>query len=303
MQIYKGNLEIKEGDITDYSELEEITGNLSIYSSADLKALKTVGGDLSINSSADLKALKTVGGNLSINSSADLKALKTVGGNLYIYSSADLKAPALKTVGGNLSINSSADLKALKTVGGNLSINSSADLKALKTVGGYLYIYSSISKKEAKHIYSCFDHTKNKLIVSNLAPEFLIEKADQFFIQNQYFIREWFDKIRKDQLTPEEIFSIDNSEHRRIAYEMMDKTKMKSLKDFATIDEIKDDGYGYPMRLVSFKTAMGELTYLNCFCPTTGREYYLQSDKATSCLQAKNASFGLPADTKWSAEY
>src|SRR3990167_8055819 len=260
MKIIKGNLEIKQGDTTDYSDLEEITGDLYIYSSADLKApnLKSVGGYLSIYSSADLKApnLKSVGGDLSINSSADLKALKSVGGDLYIYSSADLKA--LKPVGGYLSIYSSADLKApnLKSVGGYLYINSSADLKALKSVGGDLSIYSKISIDLAKNLWGANRKKNTKWTVCNLVPDWLINrvatKKDSVFKINDIELPfEWFEKIRKDKLSPGEVFAIDNVEHRRIAYEMMDKAKMKQLKDF-TVLETGVDEKGKKVEIVSF---------------------------------------------------
>ena len=55
--IHKGNLRINYGDNTDYSQLTEVTGNLSIYSHAKLKAnsLTSVGGNLSIYSDAKLE--------------------------------------------------------------------------------------------------------------------------------------------------------------------------------------------------------------------------------------------------------
>ena len=55
MRKHIGNLEIKEGDTRDFSKLEEVTGNLYIYSNASLNALQSVGGYLSINSNASLK--------------------------------------------------------------------------------------------------------------------------------------------------------------------------------------------------------------------------------------------------------
>ena len=55
-KIIEGNLEIKKGDKNDYSEVEKITGDLSIYSNAKLEALQSVGDDLSIYSNANLEA-------------------------------------------------------------------------------------------------------------------------------------------------------------------------------------------------------------------------------------------------------
>ncbi|MES2592362.1 MAG: hypothetical protein V4608_10785, partial [Bacteroidota bacterium] len=56
MKKYIGNLIIEEGDVRDFSKLEEVTGYLSIYSNASLNALTSVGGDLSIYSNASLNA-------------------------------------------------------------------------------------------------------------------------------------------------------------------------------------------------------------------------------------------------------
>lgn len=69
---------------------------------------------------------------------------------------------------------------------------------------------------------------------------------------------------------------------------------MKSLKDYKILDEVKDDGYGNPMRVVSFTVQnMDEpLKFFNCHCSTTGREYFLGTDK-DRCLLAKNALAGF----------
>jgi hypothetical protein len=115
-----------------------------------------------------------------------------------------------------------------------------------------------------------------------------------YFLHGVQFEKEWWEKIKDDTLTPEEVFAIDNLEHRRIAYEFMDKAKMKRLKDFAILDEVKDDGRGYPMKIISFKVKEVEepLKYYNCHCPTTGREYYIGTNEET-CLKAKARSFGF----------
>ena len=228
MKIIKGNLEIKQGDTTDYSDLEEITGDLFIYSSADLKAPN----------------------------------IKSVGGYLFIYSSADLKAPNLKSVGGDLFIN------------------------------------SKISIDLAKNLWGANRKKNTKWKVCNLVPDWLIKrvatKKDSVFkINNVELPFEWFEKIRKDKLSPGEVFAIDNVEHRRIAYEMMDKAKMKQLKDF-TVLETGVDEKGKKVEIVSFtvQNMKEPLIFYHCFCPSTGREYFLQTDQKTWKL-AKARQFGF----------
>ena len=105
-----GNLEITKSNAQNYKDLVEVTGDLSIYSKAELEALESVGGDLSIDSNAELKALKSVGGNLSIDSNAELEApkLESVGGNLSIDSNAieqfpnNVKIKCLRQICGNI---------------------------------------------------------------------------------------------------------------------------------------------------------------------------------------------------------
>jgi hypothetical protein len=106
--------------------------------------------------------------------------------------------------------------------------------------------------------------------------------------------RKWFLKIKNDKLTAQQVFSIDNIEHRRVAYEFMDKLKMKSLKDFTIIDSVENDGYNYPMKVISFKAknVTNPLVFFNCHCPSTGREYYLQIESKT-CIEAKEKLFGV----------
>jgi len=110
--IHKGDLIIKKGDNTDYSQLTTVGGNLFIYSNAKLDNLTTVGGGLYIYPNVKLEAdnLTTVGGYLYIYSNTKLDNLTEVGGDLFIYSNA--KLDNLTTVGGGLSIYSNAKLEA-----------------------------------------------------------------------------------------------------------------------------------------------------------------------------------------------
>ena len=72
--IHKGNLEITSQNSQNYKNLVEVTGDLYIYSNAELSAplLESVGGDLSINSNAiekfpnnvKIKCLREICGNI-----------------------------------------------------------------------------------------------------------------------------------------------------------------------------------------------------------------------------------------------
>ena len=115
-----------------------------------------------------------------------------------------------------------------------------------------------------------------------------------FTIENVRFDKPLFDSVRQDLLIAQEVFAITNMEQRRIAYQRMDKAKMKDLPNLKILDEVKNDGYGYSMRVISF-TVEGydkPFKFLNCFDPSTGREYFLETQEDT-CWIAKNKSFGI----------
>ena len=115
-----------------------------------------------------------------------------------------------------------------------------------------------------------------------------------------------FHKVRRDELTAQEVFAITNMEQRRIAYQKMAKIKMKELPDLKILHEVEDDGHGYPMKIISFtwEDYGKPFTYLNCFCPSEGREYYLECFGITDCWEAKAASFGFKEDEiEWEKEW
>ena len=123
-----------------------------------------------------------------------------------------------------------------------------------------------------------------------------IEYPDSWGLYMLHGIRlekEWWEKIVKDEMSPEEIFAIDNLEHRRIAYEYMDKSKMKQLKDYKILDE-QVDGKGKPMKIISFnvKGIDETLKYYQCIDASTDREYFIGTD-CDDCWTAKAKSFGL----------
>jgi hypothetical protein len=235
-----------------------------------------------------------------------LKDVEKITGYLSIYSNADLKAPLLKSVGRDLYINSNADLKAplLKSVGGDMSIYSNADLKALKSVGGHLAIYSN-ADLNFKHLIQTYGQ-KSKWYISDKSPHIILNadlKNVQYKINNVIFFKELFHKVRKDELTANEVFAIDNTEQRRVAYEKMDKVKMKALDNYKVLEEGKDR-MGNKHAVISFDINGFNKPFLfySCICPSTGREYFLQTDKET-CLAAKVASFGHDEEIEYIDEF
>ena len=182
----------------------------------------------------------------------------------------------MKTYKGNLIINENNqdDYKDLVEVTGYLHIYSQAKLDSLKTVGGYLYIYSQ----------------------TKFSPNVLKLKYERYYINDVNFDKELFLKVWNDKLSAQEVFSLTNIEQRRVAYELMDKAKMAELPDLRVLDEVKDDGYGYLMKVIEFSSDDYDepFRFLNCFCPSTGREYYLETKQKT-CKKAKAMSFGLPS--------
>ncbi len=118
------------------------------------------------------------------------------------------------------------------------------------------------------------------------------------------FDKKLWTKVASGKMTAKEVFAIENLEQRRVAYELMDKTKMKDLADYKVLDEVKDDGYGYPMNLISFtlKKFDTPFYYLNCFDPSTGREYFVETRKQ-KCWEAKMGSFGLKENERFTKEW
>ena len=124
-----------------------------------------------------------------------------------------------------------------------------------------------------------------------------------YYISGVSFNKDLWTKVVKDKLSAQEVFAIENTEQRRIAYEQMDKLKMKELKDYTVLDHRDKDEQGNKDEIVSF-TVPGfneSFLYYHCEDPSTGRRYFLQTNK-TKCIDAKAASFGLD-QIEWSAEW
>jgi hypothetical protein len=130
-----------------------------------------------------------------------------------------------------------------------------------------------------------------------------VRKKSKFTIDSVEFPFELFDAIRHGTLSASEVFAINNAEQRRVAYNRMDKSKMAALNP-AILNEVLDDGYEHPMKLVEVQTKAFStpFRYLNCFCPSSGREFWLET-RSKSCWAAKMGSFGLPETERFDREY
>ena len=164
----------------------------------------------------------------------------------------------------------------------------------LRSGAFYVFFFQKVAFVMARPLK--INQNERKQLHSTTEPAILWKDGTEIYSLNGVkFEKEWWEKIVNDTMTPDEIFAIDNVEHRRIAYEFMDKSKMKSLKDFKILDE-QIDSKGNSMKIISFTVQnMDEpLKFYNCICPSTGREYFLGTDEET-CIAAKNKSFGLEA--------
>lgn len=137
-----------------------------------------------------------------------------------------------------------------------------------------------------------------------------VEYADGYklhSINGVVFTEELWKKVTNPKVHPKDIFAIKNQEQRRVAYEIMDKTKMKKLKGYKVIDMVKDDGYGNPMKLFEFNVEgfTKPFKYVNWICPSTKREYFhdISGTSIVNCWYAKNNSFRLPEGIKFGKEF
>ena len=165
-------------------------------------------------------------------------------------------------------------------------------------VGGSLYCSHNqlTSLPEKLNVSGSLDCSHNQL---TSVPNYIKNIKYCYIFQNlNWNDPVWINKILKDELTPDEVFAIDNIEHRRIAYQYMDKTKMKQLKDYKVLDE-NTDMNGNKERIVSFtvQNMKESLKFLNVICPT-GREYFLGTDK-DKCSEAQKALLGLDSDVEF----
>ena len=180
--------------------------------------------------------------------------------------------------------------------------NAKASFPKLESVSGYVYVGEN--EKLERQLWKIA--SKNNWYVSDKSSEWLLGQKGNFIfrINEITFPEELFHKVRKGELSAADIFAIENTEQRRVAYERMDKMKMKELPDLKTEDEVKDDGYGYPMKIISFKSDKFDTPFyfLNCFDASTGREYFVET-REKKCWAAKMDSFGLKKGERFDEEW
>ena len=194
----------------------------------------------------------------------------------------------------------------LREVGGYLSIESNCEFKAplLRSVGGDLYINSELDDEFVRRLWK-HNRTK-KWILSDQTNDWLLNRKGKinYKIEGIKFDRDLFFQVRNDKLTAEQVFQIKNIEQRRVAYERMDKTKIQTLPNLKILDETIDQ-QGKPMQLIEFmiKGYNKPFRFLHCIDASTNREYYLERTNDTNCWAAKNQSFGLKQNHRYTKEW
>ena len=233
-----------------------------------------------------------------------LKKIKVITGYVRAYQGATITAPNLTEVTGYVRAYQGATITAPNLKSTVYIAYQGATITApnLKSTGD-VNLDTILSPETEIALWKAAK--KNKWQLTNNCSEWLLSQKGNFtfYINSIEFDRLLFDKVRCDELTAQEVFAITNMEQRRIAYERMDKVKMKDLPDYKIIHEVADDEHGYPMKVISF-TMAGYNTpfkFLNCFCPSSGREYFLET-KQDDCWKAKAMSFGfedITFDEEW----
>jgi uncharacterized SAM-binding protein YcdF (DUF218 family) len=227
--------------------------------------------------------------------------LKTVSGYVDVHENARFSAPNLKQ-SGYVDVHENARFSApkLETVSGSVDVRENARFSApnLKQSGSVDVHENARLEKQLWKIAS-----KNKWYINLKSSDWLIAKNGNFeyIINGIIFDRELFLKVRDEKLSPQEIFALTNIEQRRVAYELLDKTKMKDLNG-KVLDE-NTDKYGNPEKVIEFKVdnLKNPLKFFQCVCPSTKREYFIETDE-TTCLKAKAKSFGVD-DVEWVEEW
>ena len=329
---YEGNVEITVGNSKEWEKklryTEKISG--SVYVRENAKAsfpkLESVSGyvDVRENAKASFPKLESVSGSVDVgeNAKASFPNLKS-SGYVYVRENAKASFPNLKSSGyvdvrenakasfpnlkssGSVYVreNAKASFPNLKSSGSvDVGENAKASFPKLESVSGYVDVREN--EKLEKQLWKIA--SKNQWYISDKSSDWLLSQKGNFIfrINDVNFREDLFDRVRKNELSASEVFAIENTEQRRVAYERMDKMKMKELPDLKTEDEVKDDGYGYPMKIISFKSDKFDTPFyfLNCFDASTGREYFVET-REKKCWAAKMDSFGLKEDEKFDEEW
>ncbi len=99
--------------------------------------------------------------------------------------------------------------------------------------------------------------------------------------------------FRPKKIAPEEIFQQHNVEVRRVMLERVGTNRLMQMTNSRVIDS--DHDAGGLRRLIHFRIQTQaqwvdeELRFLNCFCPSTGREYLLQVPQTVTTCHAAAA--------------
>ena len=160
---YHATIHDFSGNVILHNDLD-VSVNMVVYGTTDLKSRLDVSGDVSFNSNLDvsgnmivygtsnLKSRLDVSGDVSFNSNLD------VSGNMVVYGTADMKSRL--DVSGDVSFNSNLD------VSGNTIVYGTADLKSRLDVSGDVSFNSNLDVSGNTIVYGTAD-LKNRLDVSH----------------------------------------------------------------------------------------------------------------------------------------
>jgi hypothetical protein len=299
---------IEKKDIKEYSGSITVTKDNQEMMALKLKDLSIIKGDVRAYQGATITApkLTEVKGYVRAYQGATITAPKlTSAGYVRADQGATITAPKLTEVKGYVIADQGATITAPKlTSAGGVRADQGATITAPKlTSAGDVYLDATLST-EMEQILWAAAHKKKWHLTDNCSDWILAQKGSiEYKINNISFSKKLFDSIRNGKLSAQEIFALTNMEQRRVAYEKMDKAKMKELPEYQILSIVQDDGHGYEMKVISFSVAgyPTPFLFLNCFCPSTGREYFLET-RETDCRKAKATSFGfneITFDQEW----
>ena len=274
-----------------------------------LPALAKVSGKVkaSLFATLTLPALTEVSGGVEVDKQATLTlpALRKAG-YVYAWFGATLTLPALTEVSLNVTADEDATLTlpVLTKCGQVTALEGATLALPALTECSFVSAHTALAlETEDILLAACDSWLVGEACSDYLFAELATRKNVEYQIGYYRVPRELFDRVRSRQMTPSEVFALANMEQRRVVYSRLDKTKMAQLPS-CVLDEVSDDGYGYPMRLIEIEIEGfdGPFRYLVCRSPSTGREYWLET-RQTTCRAAKAVSFGMPEDFTFDVEW